>query len=357
MKQRFFIVIALLMMVAMVPLAVSAHTAEEPYTTDLLAGQYTDVGDVLVWNDDATLYVKYDVTDADWCITETHLQVSTSLDAIPQKKGNPIPGHFEINESHDPCISEKEYVYDISWAVGTELFVAAHAVVGTQAGFEDPNLDNFAAALPDQVTMSVTYPFANGPAYFPTTTVSGGTVLDGTYEGWCVDTEHEIYENVGYTANVYSSYEELPAGVVDRPENLDLVNWVINQGFVGKVSPGGFGTYTYGDVQRAIWELIDDGQSASGLGSWDGRRVTEIVMAAQTNGEGFIPGCDDYVAVLLQPVGEGDVTTNQVITVAQVTFASVGIPCVPIFEYETAWGDGADFLGKNWATYFIYTVQ
>jgi hypothetical protein len=151
---------------------------------------------------------------------------------------------------------------------------------------------------------------------------------------------------------VYSSYEDLPEGLVEYTENLDLVNWIINQGYVGQVSPDGYGTYTYGDVQRAIWTLIEDNNSTSGLGAWSQNRVDEIVAAAYASGEGFTPGCSDYVAVILQPV-DG----QQVITIAQVTFASVGVPCNPLFEYETAWGAGYDFPGKNWATYFGYTVQ
>ena len=29
----------------------------------------------------------------------------------------------------------------------------------------------------------------------------------------------------------------------------------------------------------------------------------------------------------------------------------------PTFRYETAWGNGEDFEGKNWATYFTYTIE
>jgi len=354
MKKLCHILIAATFLLALLPAAALAHTEDDPKVVELLAGQTMDVGDVKVWNDGETLYIKYEVTDTDWCITETHLQVATSLEDIPQKNGNPIPGKFEENDEHD-CVSEVLYTYNLAdrgWSPDTNLFIAAHSVVQSFVGFEDPNLDNFATALPDQVTMSVQYPSEGGPAYFPVTTITGGTVLDGTYEGWCVDTDNVIYQNTNYTANVYSSYETpLPEGLVEYPENLDLVNWVINQGFVGQPSDCG-GTYTYGDVQRAIWALIEDNQSTSGLGSWSQCRVDEIVAAAYASGEAFVPGCDDYVAVILQPV-DG----QQVVSIAQVTFASVGVPCNPLFQYETAWGDGDDFPGKNWATYFTYTVQ
>ncbi len=87
-------------------------------------------------------------------------------------------------------------------------------------------------------------------------------------------------------------------------------------------SPSG-GTYTYGDVQRAIWELIEDQQSTTGLGAWTQSHVTEILNAANANGATFVPTCGDMVAVVLQPTSG----TAQTITIAQVTFASLGYDC------------------------------
>jgi hypothetical protein len=147
-------------------------------------------------------------------------------------------------------------------------------------------------------------------------TVSGGTNLDGVHDSFCVDSAHRIDFGVDYTAAVYSSYETLPAGTVLYPENLDLVNWLVNQGFVGTASPGGFGTYTYGDVQRAIWVLTGDHLTDFGLGPWDPNRADEIVAAAQAMGEGFEPGCGDLVAVVMVPGG-----------FAQVTIALIELPC------------------------------
>ncbi len=184
------------------------------------------------------------------------------------------------------------------------------------------NLAALAAALPDQVTFKVSYPYGGGPAYFPVTTITGGP-LNGTYEGWCIDTLHTIYENTNYTANVYSSYESLPVGLVDKPQNFDLVNWIINQDFVGKPAGGSLGSYTYSDVQYAIWTLLENQVSTSGLYDLNYTRAAQIVTLAQTKGENFMPTCGDMVAVVLQPVGGA----NQTITIAQVTFASLGVNC------------------------------
>ena len=334
-----FLILVLLLATfsAILPGLALAHTAGDPYVTDLIAGQFYDVGDVYVWNDGSNLYVKYK-TSAGYYMSETHLAVETSLDDIPQKNGNPPPGQFQYSSEHDPMVDELIYTIPITWDVGEELFIAAHAVV-CWGGISSIELE-----LPEQVTMQVSYPYPGGPSYFPVVTVSGGTTIDGTYEGWCVDTDEGIPENTPYTADVYSSYEALPVGKIEYPENLDLVNWIINQDYVGQTSPGGYGTYTYGDVQRAIWELVEDEQSEEGLGDWSQARVDEILADASANGEGYTPGCGDEIVIILNPVGE----------VAQIVIITIPVPCPGC---ETAWGDGFDFPGRNWAMYFTYTIQ
>ncbi|MBX9582576.1 MAG: hypothetical protein K2X87_19900 [Gemmataceae bacterium] len=113
--------------------------------------------------------------------------------------------------------------------------------------------------------------------------------------------------------------------LVEKPENLDLVNWVLNQNFVGQ--PAGDSTnYTYGDVQKAIWQLLGLGgpldTTNAGVGPYTVAHVTAIVAAAQANGNGFVPGPGDVVGVILDPVG------NEQITLAAVPYTGhVGEIC------------------------------
>lgn len=128
MKRIIFSLIAVSMFLAS-PLM--AYTEEESVSwsgsVDLIAGQSTDVGEVEVWNEDGTLYVKYIIEDG-WCMTESHLQVADSKEDIPQTRtGNPKPGQFELKSEHDPCV--EDYTYDLSWDMEIQPFVAAHAVV------------------------------------------------------------------------------------------------------------------------------------------------------------------------------------------------------------------------------------
>jgi len=123
------------------------HTEGNPFSTPLIAGggnpvSAITVGEVLIWNDGTTLYVKYIITDPDWCLTETHLHVATAVEEIPQKNGNPIPGKFEENDKHD-CVIEVEYVYSLSekeWVFEDTLYIAAHAKVQNNSvivGYDD----------------------------------------------------------------------------------------------------------------------------------------------------------------------------------------------------------------------------
>jgi hypothetical protein len=337
------------------PIPISENTrlfavGGNPDVYPLYAGQSIPVGEVQVWNDEVNLYIKYIVNLTDWCLQETHVAVATSLEGIPQKNGNPIPGQFPYSGEHD-CVTEVLYTIPLPEGIGCEdeIVVATHAAVINLNEVCDYEKD-LVESLPDQVQMKVQYPYPGGPAYFPVTTVAGGTSLDGTYHGWCVDTDNTIANNTWYTANVYSSYETLPEGIVEYPDNLDLVNWIVNQDFVGQPSPGCSGNYTYGDVQRAIWTLVEDNPSESGLGAWSQCRVDEILAAASANGEGFEPDCGDVVAVIFAPVN------GQQVIIAQVIVGEVPVPCTPIYCDETAWGGVEPFAGNNWATYINYVV-
>jgi hypothetical protein len=58
------------------------------------------------------------------------VKMKSDFPLTPGKNKNPIPGQFDYKEKHDPCVTE--YTEEISldeWPAGTELMIAAHAVV------------------------------------------------------------------------------------------------------------------------------------------------------------------------------------------------------------------------------------
>lgn len=315
-------------------------------STDLIAGQNIDVGEVewefgYVGGDNLVLNVTYE-TDEPWCMTETHLAVAESVDGIPQnKKGNPKVGNFEYGDDELSCVTYWSEVVDVPDEC-SNLVIAAHAVVNkTEVDVEAVNdLVTNDLGLPESGTINVHYP--GGDSYFNSTI--GSSFFNGVIDGWCIDLGHTINPGRTYQCDFYSSFQDL-TGIVDKPENMDLVNYILNQDYVGSDSPGCTGNYTAGDVQTAIWELIDDQTSTWGAFSWC--RVNEIVASATANGEAFIPSCNGVVALVCAPK-----TTNQV-TVFQTTAFELNVTeeC-NVVQDETAWGAGNRFVPKgNWAMY------
>ena len=166
------LILAFALMGLVFPGLVPAQTGDFVFTTKLLAGQTIDVGEVRVWNDGGTLYIKY-VTSGRWCLRETHLHVATSLDGIPQtKKGNPIPGQFTYNDQHE-CVTE--YLYTIplgSWPPGTQLFIAAHAEV--------LHLDKYGRVNQEETAWAYGpgFPGKNWATYFKYSVVCTGRIGD-----------------------------------------------------------------------------------------------------------------------------------------------------------------------------------
>lgn len=367
MKKVLSSLFVLALMVAMLP--VGTVFAGEAVTFDLMAGQNIDVGSVTVSDDGANLTVLYTIDVEGWYIVQAHLYADTKA---PK---NGAPGRFPFNSGplHDTSFAFTVPLADLGVESGDELYIAAHAVVNNEfntlgymdsegvmhdePGFDCPSMEEVAAALPGSVNMVVSYP---GAASYLDVTISGGTALDGTYANWCIDATHLIYPGTTYTANVYSSYEPLPETLtggdnpnIDKEENLDLVNWVVNQDFVSQ-------GYSTNDVQTAIWVLIDDNPQACGTG------CQTIVDAAYANGEGFVPSePDDVIAIILQPVDDsgnssGQITIGQV-TIAQVTLFGLGLECTPweqVFQSETGWAvaDSGTYFKNGWGSYFIYTL-
>jgi hypothetical protein len=345
------------------------HTEDDPFKTDLIADGGDPelaivVGDVLVWNDVGTLYVKYVITDSDWCLTETHLAVATSLVDIPQKNGNPIPGKFlyqcyydedegkwvlkikdEGNEGAncdaaylnliDPCLSTITYTIPLTWDLGTELFIAAHAVVekswtesitivsnagdmvyGPTAGYYQIN--DFASwgvpKLAFETWMHSAWPWRTDPdgAKWISTSYligqDGGSIPDSSWrwfhEEFVIPDNSEIL-----SANLLSA-------TADNAEEVYFNGILV--GWDGEIQGD------YHDDHE--WATIKDYD----IDPVTGENTLDFIVR---NYPGSTSPTDNPTGLIYKTTIDYEVT-----------------------ETETAWADGLGFLGKNWATYFTYTV-
>ena len=138
-NAQIFLLIALVYLLAPAACYSQAEPLEplEPLVVPLIAGQHINVGTVSVTNTETEILVTYQTT-GDWVIKETHLDVELSYSGLDTtKKGNPIPGKFTYKTSHSIPVTEVSFtIENFGWTVGSELYIAAHAVVTSSQGTE-----------------------------------------------------------------------------------------------------------------------------------------------------------------------------------------------------------------------------
>lgn len=301
-----------------------------------------------------------------------HIHAACAVDEIPQtKKGNPIPGQYEYEFHYPEGIVDKCVEIDNPDCAGDPV-IAVHAEIKTLVG----GMDIVDSDLPAEVSFQMEGQ-DNGidaeASYWDTRILSGplaGTVLNG----YCVDTDRYIQDGVEYEGVAYSYRDqESLEGIIDHPENLDLVAWLINNFHEGSEypapdwtesdcgdGPSGAHTVSSGDIQLAIWYLIDD-STAGGLGVVNLHWACYMAEMARKEGKGFVPGCEDVFPLVLVPNG-----THQR-TMGQVTFGEVGVPCATYEESACAVepynpddlptkqeGFSNQFDGNNWFTYIVF---
>jgi hypothetical protein len=316
--------------------------------------------------------VIIDLTDANsdgildmfpYVLTAVHIHFAPDVESIPHtNNGNPIPGQFEYNVVlDDPSQSVIEVPVEFD-AVG-----AIHLSAVQYGGLEA--LEYYLPTGP--VQMKVKYPQSGDPSYLGMT-LDDTDRMDGVYESWCGDVDSPIDQNIWYTSQLYSWHDDdLPTGLFENPENLEKVNYLLNTFYVGiEVEPltstctpaqsCGLDkppeALTYGDIQVAIWTLIEDtlpdDLAFAALGNWSQERVNAILCDVNDNGDEFIPTCDDESPLLTEFIVVPD-------DGAQAQISLIELPCET--TEGTAWGDGKygeRFPGtKRWGSYFNYDAN
>ena len=183
------------------------------------------------------------------------------------------------------------------------------------------------------------FDFTKGPDAFTVNVIDASAILAGTFvSAYCLSyndavssiAQQDAFAPAGSPLQLVADVKLADADSVGdglaatqigingetAKENLDLINWIINQRFEtvdnGDGTPGGE-TYTDFEIQAAIWALTD-GQDLAARGAVGGivlsndngaygtkANAQEIVDAAIANGEGFVAdaAAGDLVGVFL----------------------------------------------------------
>ncbi|MEN3017260.1 MAG: hypothetical protein ABC585_07755 [Candidatus Methanosuratincola petrocarbonis] len=334
MKNKFVsAMIATMLLASMLSFAgttVKAYTETEPFT-DLIADggsvdTAVDVGDVFVWNDEDNLYVKY-VTSG-WWISEVHLEVDTDLEGIPQSKGNPVPGKFTYGEKG---LWTQEYLFDpipLNSLSGTELYIAAHAKVWEEASLtsmtivSEPGVDVYGPSS-TYLPVGDTNWVGPNPAVATWVHDSWPSISDATW----ISTNDYVEDPVADSWRWFRDSFVVPgypaSGTVSVAATSDNAEEVYFNGvLIG----------SEGEVQGPFsddyeWNTIVD----YGISPQMGLNTLDFIVRNYEQSGG---------TTISNPTG--------LIYKAEIQYYA---------REETAWGAGTTFPGKNWATYFKYTVQ
>jgi hypothetical protein len=289
----------------------TAELSIPPVVWPLMAGQTINVGTVTVYNDPSYLHVIYQITAPDYFLTFTAVAVATSLDGIPHNsQGVPQPGHFPYKATHNPPVTYYEYDIPLIWPVGTELYIATHAIIDQIVGgqvittntgwagdhkfpchnwskyFHWTVQDGCTFSLPPvEVKVGVKMYMSGLVSYWTdvlSSVPSGYAVTNGPYPAWCLQKGIWVSEDHLYQATLYSSTgPNLPPDVAGYP--WGKINWILNHK----------GTAIVRDIQYAIWYFT----GSIGMPIYPG--AVALIQDAEANGAGYVPGTGEIIAVVV----------------------------------------------------------
>jgi hypothetical protein len=218
----------------------------------LIAGQHYDAGEVFLdYQDNGDLVVSY-VASGDWTITAVH------FGWFSEPVGYAIPGQLQRSFEN---LSTGAVQFTVPASELDGCYFAAHAVVErTTSCEEQKTIYQEGFTLPEWASFRA---YLGGRTSEYRLEVRGDYPLNGNgFNGWCLDKQAEVRSGTWHDAAVIWDWEELD-GVVDRPENMDLVEWIVNQNMVGRRSYCGQIVQRH-HVQNGIWYLVDDPQAGVG---------------------------------------------------------------------------------------------
>lgn len=342
----------------------------EETCVELVAGQHNVVGSVCIRTEGSNLKIKYNITNSDWSITETHLAVVGNPNNFPRtSNGNPKVGHFPYKGTHNN-VSEVEYTVPIGNLPST-VYVAAHAVVKNCNVTPTPNLCPDLSEYPQYVVGQPTQQNGNWYYFRNRINLLRSDNSSVAFSGWCADQDRSVpypmdATNVKFLCSAvddpqFSCFIES----TDYRTNLNKLNHLINEFPLGTevfdASNNSLGFALMQEIQTVIWKLVDEDPIQPNNGLWNPNLaiVNRILELLDPN---FSPVCGQKVAVFV--LKDVDYCSTPGWQTVQPLIIELPVECVPgECESETAWGfpynngpvpGQSALFGSQWARYFSY---
>jgi len=349
------------------------YDKDSPKIIELLAGQDINVGQVEVWNDAENLHITYVIDEPGWYLTETHLHVACDESDIPQnKKGNPIPGHFDYSSEHEISDIEIEEPFVISLdSIGCcNPVIAAHAVV---------------VHVADEVCEDL---YSDGTEEFSAyagSTCGDTTIRTGTAKlAWepYSDSDPSVWDNrinhpfvnADWIWESYRTVNPICGDIVWFTKTFDIPGLYLVDATASMYATcdNGYEFHVNSVLQGSAqlgegWESSNLTQSFVDRDGWQWVEnydfVNDLKLGTNTL---LFKAANEYMG----PLDTGSITTPGNIDSNPAGLIYEGQVCYTVVDQEeTAWGDGDRFVeandpedsdehgGGNWATYFTYPIQ
>lgn len=285
------------------------------------------IGEVTVNKIYDNIEVYYQILEPGWCLDATQVHINPTDPNDPGDPGTFPDSHSSLSDGSQ-CTRFDYYKIPLGEVPPCISCVATHA-----------NMTKLRLPLDGQAGRFMVFGNkAKIPSYFNAAfEESSCSDIGNPYHAWCVDFQHTISRGVWYEGcSLYSSLNDQDpklATIIDKPQNLDLVNWVVNHKY-DYIDPAD--NIADNNIQAAIWRLIDDkdlsGSSSGGGISWDLDLVNQIVEDAYDNGEYFSPNENQIVGLIVECY---DAESER----RQTIFVEVGFSELEMSSYD-AWGRG-----------------
>ena len=295
-----------------IPIAVNGENAGVLTEVDLIAGGTTICGHITVQQVDESRYLElYYYAAEGWKIMETHAGAGAYPSYLPvdETTGYPLMGYFEHNEFYENGVSVAGPIYltiPLTQALKSMVYIGAHAIVKECDNGEGTEV--YCPDLSAYVKYSSTGPFyhpGEDPPYGFGDIIfwdATGTSQLANYPTFCIDLDRTINKTDKLNARFICTYgSPLPEDIlciIEYPDNLDVLNYFINNYAVGDLYNGGI--IQADEYQAIIWKLLEDrAVPINSNFSPNMTLVNALVADLLIAGEGFVPGCDDKIAILL----------------------------------------------------------
>ena len=131
-------------------------------------------------------------------------------------------------------------ILTIIWSTGNTLQTAAHAEC------YERSWQDIKESLPDEVELIIPFTYYGTIYPYLDIVIYNGGILAGPHTAWCLGLYADVIVN-----NTLKAYV-----ILDVPREIDwlLNNWM---NYVGELSGDGVTPYVPGDIQAAIWLLLN----------------------------------------------------------------------------------------------------